>query len=162
MSGTDRGVRGNRDEKVRQERRRCSPDPDRDPVQAPAIRRPARGPRRGSFGCGSRLPAVPLRARGRRGEGDSTRLALHTVSGHRSGWLLVNPVVGAFVVRVRLCHGEAAEGGSGKRSRAAGGRGGDRGRAFVPPACVQAEDRAGKDAPTCAARMVVGASSPDR
>ena len=30
------------------------------------------------------------------------------------------------MVRVRACHGEAAEGGCGKRSRAAGSRSGDR------------------------------------
>jgi hypothetical protein len=42
------GVRANRGEEMRPKRRRSSPDPERDPAQAPAIRRPARGPRRAS------------------------------------------------------------------------------------------------------------------
>jgi hypothetical protein len=45
-----------------------------------------------------------------------------TAQHHQPVWLVVNPMAGALAVRGRLCHGEAAEGGCGKRSRAAGGR----------------------------------------
>ena len=103
------------------------PGPGAGPGPGPGCRQP--DPDDGDAGVGGYSDRPERTPRPASQEGFRNCVAVGSARRYRPVWLVVNPKVGACVVRGRLCHGKAAEGGCGKRSRAAGFRDRDRGRA---------------------------------